>query len=225
MLEKIKQELKTKILGKNIKYFTEIDSTQDEAKKLADNNVENGTIVIAENQTKGKGTHDRKWHAEEGKNILFTLILYPECKIEKLKTITVDIAKCMIEAVNNVYKCKLDIKDPNDIMCNGKKIGGVLTQIVSSGEKIKYLLIGIGFNVNQEKFTGEIQEIATSLKKEFWKDLKNKFSQEIKRKKIIAEFCNVFEKYCISNGIVGTRGRSFCLKNGTRGHTFFVLIF
>lgn len=194
MVKKIKKNLKTKILGKNIKYFQEINSTQLVAKQMADSKVENGTIILAENQYDGVGTHDRKWYSEAEKNILFTLILYPKCKINELSTITVDIAKCLINTVEKLYNYKLDIKNPNDIMYNSKKIGGILTQIITNGEKIKYLLIGIGMNVNQDEFPKEIENIASSLKKEF--------GIEFSREEIIAEFCNTFEEYCKEKKVI-----------------------
>ena len=193
MENKINNFLSTKFLAKDIKFFESLESTQLTAKKMAEERAENGTIVITDDQKKGIGTHDRKWYSEKGKNILFTLIVYPKCNLKKLNTITVDIAKCLIYSIEKIYNIKLDIKSPNDIMYNKKKIGGILTQIVTSGEEIKYLLIGIGINVNQEEFPHEIKDIATSLKSEFGMD----FSRE----KIISEFCNVFEEYCIENNI------------------------
>ena len=193
MENKIKNFLSTKFLAKDIKFFESLESTQLTAKKMAEERVENGTIVITDNQKKGIGTHDRKWYSEKGKNILFTLIIYPKCNLKELNTITVDIAKCLIYSIEKIYNIKLDIKSPNDIIYNKKKLGGILTQIVTSGEEIKYLLIGIGINVNQEKFPDEIKDIATSLKSEFGMD----FSRE----KIISEFCNIFEEYCIENNI------------------------
>ena len=194
MENKIKSFLSTKFLAKDIKFFESLESTQLTAKKMAEERVENGTIVITDNQKKGIGTHDRKWYSEKGKNILFTLIIYPKCNLKELNTITVDIAKCLIYSIEKIYNIKLDIKSPNDIIYNKKKLGGILTQIVTSGEEIKYLLIGIGINVNQEKFPDEIKDIATSLKSEFGMD----FSRE----KIISEFCNIFEEYCLNKNII-----------------------
>ena len=194
MKEKIKKFLKTDVIAKNIKYYKKIDSTQILARKMAEEKTQNGTMVISEIQEKGIGTHDRKWYSENEKNILFTIIIYPKCKLNNLKTLTVDIAKCMIDSVKNLYGIKLEIKDPNDIMCNGKKIGGILTQIVTREEQIKYLLVGIGFNVNQVEFEDEIKDIATSLKREF--------NKEFSREEIIGKFCNVFEKYLIENEII-----------------------
>ena len=194
MENKIKNFLSTKFLAKDIKFFESLESTQLTAKKMAEERVENGTIVITDDQKKGIGTHDRKWYSEKGKNILFTLIIYPKCNLKELNTITVDIAKCLIYSIEKIYNIKLDIKSPNDIIYNKKKLGGILTQIVTSGEEIKYLLIGIGINVNQEEFPDEIKDIATSLKSEFGMD----FSRE----KIISEFCNIFEEYCLNKNII-----------------------
>lgn len=190
----VKRFLKTKFIGRNTIFFEEIDSTQIQAKKFAENRVENGTIVLTENQTSGLGTHGRKWYSEQNKNIAFTIILYPKCELKKLNNLTKDIAKCVMEALNRICKVKTDIKNPNDIMLNSKKIGGILTQIITNGENIKYLLIGIGLNVNGKSFPEDLVKIATSLKKETGME----FSREI----IIAEFCNIFEEYCIMENVI-----------------------
>lgn len=194
MKEKIEIFLKTKIIGKKQIYFEELESTQKEAKKMAERNVKNGTIIVTDYQTKGIGTHDRKWYSEKNKNLTFTLIIYPKCTIKELEGFTVDIAQCMKNSIEKLYGVKLDIKRPNDIMCNGKKLGGILTQIVTKGEEIKYLLIGIGVNVNSEKFSEEIKDIATSLRKEFGK--------EFSREEILSEFCTNLENYCIEKNII-----------------------
>lgn len=194
MQEKIKEFLGAKTIGSKIIFKEELESTQTEIKKLVEKGIENGTMIVTNYQTKGMGTHDRKWFSEKGKNICFSFVIYPKCKVQGLDGITVDIAKCMIEAIYSVVGKKLDIKKPNDIVYNGKKVGGILTQIVSAGEKVKCLIIGIGINVNQIAFPDEISNIATSLKKEFGK--------EFSREKIIAEFCNEFEKYCIKREII-----------------------
>ena len=194
MKEKIKKILKTDVIAKNIKYYKKIDSTQILARKMAEEKTQNGTMVISEIQEKGIGTHDRKWYSENEKNILFTIIIYPKCSIQELNHLTKDIAKCVVEAIDKICKIKTDIKEPNDIMLNGKKIGGILTQTISNGENIKYLLIGIGINVNSESFPEDLEKIATSLKKET--------GMEFSRENIIAEFCNIFEKYCINENVI-----------------------
>lgn len=184
----------TRIIAKKQIYYKELESTQIEAKYLAKKGIENGTIVITDYQTKGIGTHDRKWYSERDKNIGFTIILYPKCSIKQLGNLTIDIAKCITASIRELYNIDLEIKFPNDIILNGKKLGGILTQIVTEGEKIRYLLIGIGININGENFNNEIKDIATSLKKE----LKIDFSRE----DILNQFCINFEKYCYEKNII-----------------------
>ena len=103
-----------------------------------------------------------------------TIILQPKCKITDLKNLTIEIANCMQKTIYDLFEIRLDIKEPNDLILNGKKISGILTEINTIGEKINYLLISIGFNVNEEFFLDDLKDIATSLKKEFDKD----FSRE-----------------------------------------------
>ncbi len=193
MREKVNKE--TEIIGKNKIFFEEIDSTQMKAKELAEEkSVKNGTIIITDNQIKGIGTHDRKWYTYKAKNLTFTIIIYPKCTIQKLNTLTIDIAKVLTNSINTLYNYKLGIKKPNDIIYNGRKMGGILTQITSKGDKIKYLLIGIGFNVNQTEFNEEVKNIATSMKTEFEK--------EFNREEILNEFLYEFEKYLLEKGII-----------------------
>ena len=99
-----------------------------------------------------------------------TIILKPECKITDLKNLTIEIANCMQKTIYDLFEIRLDIKEPNDLILNGKKISGILTEINTIGEKINYLLISIGFNVNEKFFSDDLKDIATSLKKEFGKD-------------------------------------------------------
>ena len=184
-----------KIIGKKRIYFEEMDSTQIKARELAEaKSVENGSIIITDNQTKGIGTHDRKWYTTKAKNLTFTMIIYPECSIQKLNTLTYDIAKIITNTIYTLYNYKLEIKKPNDIVYNGRKMGGILTQITTSGDKIKYLLIGIGFNVNQTEFNDELKDIATSMQIEF--------NKEFDIEEILTEFLYKFEQYILQKRII-----------------------
>lgn len=176
--------LETIFLARNIIYLKEIDSTQKYIRQLSD--IKEGTIIIADKQTNGIGTHDRKWIAGEKENIIISFVLMPKCKISKLTNITVILAECMIKAIQKTYNIKLNIKIPNDIVYNNKKVGGILTESTLEGEIAKKIYIGIGINLNEEKFPDEIKDIATSLKIEF--------GNEYSREKILAEFFNIFEK-------------------------------
>ena len=162
-IEKIKRA-KTKYIGKQLKFFDEIDSTQTEAKR----NVEkysNGTVIIADMQTAGRGTHGRVWHTKTD-NIAMTIILKPEINIKRLEGFTVAIAEKIQQAIKEIYGIELEIKLPNDLLLNGKKICGILTEVVTIKEIVKEIFIGIGFNVNEKEFSSDISDIATSLYKE-----------------------------------------------------------
>lgn len=176
--------LKTEFLGRNVMFFESIDSTQTKVKSLRQ--PLDGTIVIADNQVAAVGTHDRKWYTGKGKNIAMSFVLFPACPIKNIENITVCIAKCMVSTVKKLYDIELEIKKPNDLYNKNRKIGGILTETVCKGEMVKKIYIGIGMNVNQEKFPGNLSEIATSLKIECEK--------EFDREKIIVEFLNKFEK-------------------------------
>ena len=166
-IQKIEQELCQK---NKIEYYKQIDSTHTYAKKIANKQENNGKIIIAETQTKGIGTKGRVWYTGEGKNIALTIIIKPKCQIEKLDGLTIKIAECISQAIYDLYKIKLQIKEPNDLILNNKKICGILTEVHTMAGKINYLLISFGFNVNEENFEEETKKTATSLKKEYKKD-------------------------------------------------------
>ena len=184
-LEEIKQS-NTKKLAKEIEYFEEIPSTHLYAKNIALNEKQDGKFIFAEAQTAGIGTKGRSWYTGKGKNIAMTLILKPKCNIEQLSGLTVAIAECMKQTIFELYGYKLVIKEPNDLLLNNKKICGILTEINTMGEDINYLLISLGMNINEENFSDETKNLATSLKKEYGVD----FSRE----KIIARFLEKLER-------------------------------
>ena len=175
------QNANTKYIGKNIEYFKIIDSTQTEAKKNV-NQYSNGTVIIADIQTNGKGTHGRSWYTETN-NIAMTIILKPKIfqdylidseeielsksiKVKQLEGFTISIAEDIKKAIKDLYNIDLNIKLPNDLLLNNKKICGILTEITTFKEKVKEIFVGIGFNVNENNFSEEILNIATSLYKE-----------------------------------------------------------
>ena len=135
------------------------------------------------------GTHGRKWYTDEANNIAFSFFVEMNCNIKKLDKFTTEIAETLLEIFFNEYNIKLQIKEPNDIVYNGKKIGGILTETKCQGEIVKYIVVGVGINTNQEKFANEIKEIATSIK--------NEFKIEVDNSKIISKFCNLIEQKII----------------------------
>lgn len=180
-------KLDTKFLGRNTIHYETIDSTQSEIWRLIEaNTIKNGTLIIADIQTNGQGTHGRKWHTDEKNNIAFSFAIQPNCNIQKLEGLTIEIAELIVKIMKELYGISLNIKEPNDLYFKGKKVGGILTQTKSVGEEVKYLVIGIGINTSQEEFAEDVKEIATSIKKEFGVD--------VNVQDFILKFCSEFEK-------------------------------
>lgn len=179
------KNLKTKFLGKNHFYYEQIDSTQKEIWRLAEKNIENGTLVMAGIQTDGIGTHGRKWYTDISNNIAFSFYIKIDSNIKNLEGITIQIAEILVNIFKKIYNVNLKIKAPNDLYFNNKKIGGILTESKMLGENVKFLVIGIGINTSQTIFDEEIKDIATSIK--------NEFKIDVDAETIISEFCNCFE--------------------------------
>lgn len=152
-----------------IKYFETIDSTHKYIKEHA-SDLEDRTIAIADNQESGIGTHGRTWYTGDANNIAMSMLIKPNCDIDKLNNITIEIAKSIQGAIKEKYNINLEIKYPNDLLLNNKKICGILTEIRSISQEVTNLIISVGFNVNEVNFDSETEKIATSLKKEFNKN-------------------------------------------------------
>ena len=181
------KNLSCNFLGKTFDFYEEIDSTQDEIWRLIkSNSIKNGQLVATNIQTKGKGTHGRVWHTDESNNIAFSFYVEMNKKIDSTEGLTYEIAETIVRIFKEKYDIELQIKKPNDIICNNKKIGGILTESKVSQEMVKFLVIGIGINTCKMYFTDDIKELATSIKKEF--------CIEIDSLEFISEFCNRFEK-------------------------------
>ena len=180
--------LNTDIIGKKIIHFETIDSTNDYAKKIALKEVE-GTVIISEEQTKGRGRLKRQWHSKYKEGIWMSIILKPDIIPKKSSFITL-IAGASIVNVLNKLGVKAFIKWPNDIIINNKKIAGILTELSTEIDKINYIILGIGINVKTTEFSQEISKIATSLYKEGYK-----ISRVDIITNIITEFENLYLQY------------------------------
>lgn len=164
----IQTGLKTKHIGQNIEYVESCSSTQIIAHKLAQEGAPGGTVVLTETQTAGRGRMARKWDSAAGKGVWMSVILRPDVVPQKAPQFTLVTAVAVVRAIEEVTKLQPKIKWPNDILLNGKKCTGILTELQSDADGIQALIIGIGLNINQEKtdFDPEIQATATSLKME-----------------------------------------------------------
>ena len=141
----ITKDLKTKTVGKRVYYFEEIDSTQNFAEQIALDEKENGTIVIAEKQTAGKGRLDRKWTSPKG-GIWFSLIIHPKFDVSTSTLVPIAGAVALAKAVKNTLDIDVSVKWPNDITLNGKKVAGMLVDASFQANNIDYLILGIGIN-------------------------------------------------------------------------------
>ena len=180
------KNLKTNFLGRNVFYYKTIDSTQKEIwRRVDDDKIESGTLIFADIQTGGIGTHGRIWHTDEKNNIAFSFYLKLNCDIITLSGLTKKIAEIIIRIFKDKYRINLQIKEPNDIYYNEKKLGGILSETRLIANKVKHLVIGIGINTNKEYFPEDIEGKATSIIKEF--------GVTVNTKEFIEEFCNRFE--------------------------------
>ncbi|KYK34047.1 MAG: hypothetical protein AYK22_01025 [Thermoplasmatales archaeon SG8-52-3] len=168
-IEKITKNLRSKIIGKKIHYFKKISSTNSYAKKLIKEFTDEGTIVVADVQTQGRGRKNRLWHSPFG-GLWFSIILYPDLPPESGMLITMAVSISVAQAIKETTGMNAKIKWPNDLLIRNKKVSGILTELDASSYKINYAIIGIGINVNN-KINDELKTIACSLKQENNKDI------------------------------------------------------
>lgn len=157
--------LNTEWLGKEIIHKSTVTSTQQMAHALALDNGKHGTVVIADQQTKGKGRLDREWHSAKEKGVWLSMILRPNLLPYLAPQLTLVTATILADVLSKYADVQPQIKWPNDILINNKKVAGILTEMQAEQDQINYVIIGIGLNVNQEinELPKEIQNKATSL--------------------------------------------------------------
>ena len=141
----ITRDLKTEVIGKRVYYFEEIDSTQDFAEQIASDKREDGTIIIAERQTSGKGRLSRKWMSPKG-GIWFSLIIHPKFDVSSSTLVPIASAVALSKSIKSVLGVETKVKWPNDITMNGKKVAGMLVDASFQANNIDYLILGIGIN-------------------------------------------------------------------------------
>ena len=145
----ITRDLKTEVIGKRIYYFEEIDSTQNFAQQIASDKKENGTIIIAEKQTTGRGRLNRKWTSPKG-GMWFSLIIHPKFDVSSSTLIPILSAVALSKSIKTVLGIKTEVKWPNDITMNGKKVAGMLVDASFQANNIDYLILGIGINFDTD---------------------------------------------------------------------------
>ncbi len=168
----ISYNLKTKFTGKVIHSFNTVKSTNDIAHQLADKGAVEGTMVTAEKQTLGKGRLGRSWHSPLKMGIYVSIILRPKFSPDKAPGLSIMSALAVAETLNDYRPGKVQIKWPNDVLINGRKVAGVLTELSAEKNKINYVIVGIGINVKQSEndFPPNIRAAATSVQRESGKE-------------------------------------------------------
>ena len=182
----IRSLMDTEWAGKNIVYFDEIDSTNNRAKELGEKDGAHGTLFVADMQVAGKGRRGRVWKSPSGSSIYMTILLYPDIPPVKAPQLTLLMAIAVAEGIQEVTGLETKIKWPNDIVVNGRKICGILTEMSTEIDYINHVVIGAGINVNQDTFSDDIKATASSLKLELGKS--------VKRSELIAAVMKSFEK-------------------------------
>jgi len=159
---------KTKVIGRDIQVFQQTNSTNDVIEKLARDGVKEGIVVFAEAQTRGRGRLGRKWLSPPGKGLWFSLLLRPALRPPEATRLTVASATAVRRAIAVQTGLEPEIKWPNDILVGGRKVAGILTELNAELDQVKYVILGIGVdvNLNASDFPAELRRIATSLKAE-----------------------------------------------------------
>lgn len=182
---------KTKWVGTEICYFDVTDSTNTQAKSLGEGDAPNGTLVVAGKQESGRGRRGRSFESPAGTGIFMTLLLRPEIEPQNASMLTLVSALAVAKGIEHMVDLPVQIKWPNDIVINGKKVCGILTEMSAQMDYVNYIVIGIGINVGNEEFPEEIKDVATSIYLESGKHVNRAMLIE----KIWEEFEDYYELY------------------------------
>lgn len=185
--EEVRSLLNTQWAGCEIRYDQVIDSTNHKAKRMAEDGAPHGTLVIADEQSQGKGRRGRAWSTPSGTAIAMTIIIRPKLRPEKASMLTLVMGMAVARAIRELLGLDAKIKWPNDVVIGGKKVCGILTEMSTEMNMIHYLVIGTGINANMEEFPQELRETATSLRLEM--------GEKVNRGQIIAYCMKYFEEY------------------------------
>ena len=147
----LKYKLNTKFIGKHLFYYNKVSSTMDIALNLGNNSVPEGSVVYAESQTKGRGRLGRDWISPKSKGLYFSVILRPKLSLKKIPCITLVSAVAVVLAISRETSIPLSIKWPNDILVGNKKLVGILTELSAEQDRVNFVVVGIGINVNSAK--------------------------------------------------------------------------
>lgn len=205
-----KNAFHTKWLGKEFYHKDITDSTSLDIKKLADGGSTEGTVVCADMQTAGRGRRGRNWQSNAGDNLLFSILLRPQMQPEKAPQITLLMALAVTKVLRECHGFDAKIKWPNDVVVNGKKVCGILTEMYMDGGRIDSVIVGTGINVNQKEIPEELTESATALclqkgmdfnREEILNDILivfEEYYEEFLQKNTLQQFSNRYNEWLVS---------------------------
>ncbi len=153
----------TRWAGQPVCVYESIDSTNEECTRLSRKGAAHGTVVVADTQTAGRGRRGRSWESPAGENLYFSLLLRPEITPDKAPMLTLVMALATAQGIQKLTGQRAGIKWPNDLVIDGKKVCGILTEMRMEQNRIDHVVIGVGINVKEQSFWGELQDKATSL--------------------------------------------------------------
>ena len=185
MIRKLNGLLKTEFLGKVIRYQDEMESTNSTLLELGENGASEGTVVIADRQTRGRGRLEHSWISPAGKNLYISILFRPEIVATDSPLFTLIASVALVDVIQKLGIEDVDIKWPNDIRISGKKVSGVLTEMRPRREMADFIVVGIGVNINMSRDEidsemGDVAAIATSIKENVGKDLdRAKFAADL----------------------------------------------
>lgn len=185
--ERIRPFLHTQWAAREIRVYDSVDSSNNEAKRAAENGAGHGLLVIGEQQTAGRGRRGRVWDSQKGEGVFMTLLMMPDIEPANASMLTLVMGMAVRAALKDVAGLDAWIKWPNDIVCDGKKICGILTEMSAQVDYINYIVIGVGINVHNRAFPEEVRQVATSVYEQT--------GRQISRARLAAECMNYFETY------------------------------
>ena len=185
-LEKFDLKLNTDVIGRNFIYAEEVPSTNSELLYENEFYKKHGTVLFAEKQTEGRGRKNRVWYSDDKLNLTFSTLITEPKYLQKINVLNFAASLALAVSIENLYQLKTELKWPNDILIDGKKVAGILIESTSKGSKVIRLVIGMGLNVNQISFQRKFTTEPTSLKKEL--------GHPVEREKTLAEILNNIEE-------------------------------
>lgn len=196
----------------SLRYYQTIDSTNTEAKRLADTGAPHGTVLVADHQTMGRGRMGNSFHSPAENGIYLSCILRPDCHASELSHLTCCVAVAVCNAIEEVTGFRPKVKWINDLIANGKKLGGILTELSLDGTgHVRYGVVGIGINCNQtEDFPSALQGIATALSQAVGKPVE----RELLIAKIIDQLYKISQALFMEKATLMAQYRKDCITIG-----------